>query len=125
MNVSISREIPEPAYQLGAVREDFRTSKATLALCMGTLVFVIGFIVWMGVSSFPGVLAPKEPADWVILIGTVVGMIGAAVWGVREIGQMVRNRHMRVVVFDDGFVSFRHDQVFVCRWDDVGWVCDQ
>jgi Family of unknown function (DUF6585) len=118
-------EVPESAYQLGELRKDFSASRAELALCVAVVIFLVGSIGWAGFAGFLNGRPPQNAADWVVLVGTVVGMVAAAAWGGWHLRKLHRNRHMRVLVFDDGFVSFRSEEVFVCRWDEIAWVADE
>jgi hypothetical protein len=125
MATSTGRGIPEAAYQLGGLRKDFRISAVQLALCAGMLAFLVGFSGWMGFAAFSGALAPQNGTDAAMLIGIVAALIGApllgAGWGIRK---LLKTRNSRVLLFEEGFVSIRHDQVFVCRWDEVASVFD-
>ena len=49
----------------------------------------------------------------------------AAGWIVMAFRKIFLNRHMRALIFDDGLVVIRHDQVFVARWDEIEWVRDE
>src|SRR5688572_17760259 len=125
MAFSKRAQTPESAYQLGVLRKDFGMARCELAMCVALLIFVVGFIGWCGFGKFLGSRAPQDALDWVVAVGTVIGMVGAGAWGLRELRKLYHNRHMRVLVFEDGFVSFRPGETFVCRWDEIGWVTDQ
>jgi len=122
MVMSKLRDVPESAYQLGGLRKDFRISTVELTMCVGMGLFLVGFLGWMGITAFPQVLAPQNATDFVMLAGIFVALVGGGSWGAWELRKLLKNRNMRVLLFEEGFVSIRQEQVFVCRWDEVASV---
>jgi len=122
MAMSKLRDIPESAYQLGGLRKDFRISTVELMMCVGMGLFLVGFLGWMGITAFPQALAPQNATDFVMLAGIITALVGGSGWGAVEIRKLLKNRNMRVLLFEEGFVSIRQEQVFVCRWDEVASV---
>jgi hypothetical protein len=121
MAKSTATEIPESAYQLGALLEDFRVSRVELAfnlICVPGLLGFIGAILYYRV---PNLLAPKDVTELVWLVVGLAIILGGVGWSIWMIVQAYHNRHMRLLVFAEGFVCFRPDKVFSCRWDDVAW----
>jgi hypothetical protein len=118
-------EIPAEAYQLGKLRQDFRLSRVQLAACIATVIILLVTIGGLGLLTFPRALAPQNGTDWVCLAGIVMGVAGVGGWGAREIRKLIRNRHMRVLIFEEGLVAFQEGRVFVCRWDEIAWVRDE
>jgi hypothetical protein len=117
--------IPESAYELGELREDFRISRAALLMC-----FVVLLVMLSTIGSISWALAPKlfvwrNAEDIVFAVGSLAMFLLAAGWILREFHKIYLNRHMRVLIFDEGLVAIRHDQVFVARWDEIEWVRDE
>lgn len=118
-------DVPEAAYELGELKEDFRFSKGGLVMCL-LLVLVFGglaaYAIWV---RWPALVAPAGAKDWVWLALGPLVFVGLVGWCGYEVSKMVKNRKMRVLVFEDGFVCFRLEKVFVCRFDDVAWVREE
>ena len=98
--------------------EPYEPSKAvTAAWLAGCFVITPTVFYWRK----PGILAPQDSSDGWALAGCLVLM---GMFLVGFIGFLIRaipRRHMRLLLFEEGFVSFRPDRVFACRFDDVEW----
>jgi hypothetical protein len=78
-----------------------------------------GAFVW---KRGPQMTACGNPADAVaLLLGTLL-VAGFSVYGAFTLARFYRGRHLRVLVFADGFVCFRDGQASICRWRDVATV---
>src|SRR5688572_13171987 len=120
-----THEIPEAAYELGELRADFRVSKVQVLFCILCLAILFAVMGAIGVARFPNLLAPRNAGDFAALAIGFMFFGVALAWGGVQIANMVRNRKTRVLIFDEGFVSFRRDRVFVCRWDEIEWTRDE
>jgi hypothetical protein len=122
---STTHEIPESAYNLGELRADYRVSTVQVLFCILCLAILFVFMGALGLARLPNLLAPQNAVDFAVLAIGFVFFGGALAWGGGQIWKMVRNRQTRVLIFDEGFVSFRRDRVFVCRWDEIEWTRDE
>jgi len=125
MSTAPIREVPEMAYSLGELVEDFRVSRRDLRSgILGTAVVIAVCICLCPVVFYlkdSGLIAPVDTGDY-LLIGTCVTfMLGFLCGGISIILQMHAKRHTRVLLFVDGLVSFKPEQVFSCRWDEIEW----
>jgi len=115
---------PEAAYELGELREDFRVSQTDLLLNLLCVPLGLGLLGLFVFYRMPQLFAPRNVLEWIFgLAGIFVGG-GIIVWAVFVIARMYANRHLRVLLFDDGLVYFRRDGVDVCRWDEIAWTTD-
>jgi hypothetical protein len=72
-------------------------------------VVLLGLTAALVVVRFP-VMVPKDPMQLVVISIMTILLLGGAIWGFLSFSGMIANRHMRVLVFDDGFVSFKREQ---------------
>jgi hypothetical protein len=122
---SSNLNIPESAYQLGNLREDFRISRGALVMCLVVVLLFLGFFGRIGWSLAPTLLVIRNAGDLVFTVGCLAMFLFAGGWMVVAFRKIILNRHMRVLLFDDGLVAIRHDQVFVARWDEIEWTRDE
>jgi hypothetical protein len=100
-------------------------SRAQLALCLACVILLLSFFGSIGWSLAPLLFAWQKADDIVFSVGMLAMFLFAAGWIVMAFRKIFLNRHMRVLIFDDGLVAMRHDQVFVARWDEIEWVRDE
>jgi hypothetical protein len=125
MPASAGLNIPESAYQLGDLREDFRISRAQLVMCLVCVVLLFSFFGSIAWTLAPMLFAWQNAEDLVFSVGFLAMFLFAGGWIVVAFRKIFLNRHMRVLIFDDGLVVIRHDQVFVARWDEIEWTRDE
>jgi len=113
--------LPESALTLGALREQFAVSRQDLIL-----LSVLPPIAAIGIGAifFVKMLAVVPAAPWAVWL-CALPCIGISLIIAREGYRTLTKAHarsgMRVLLFDEGFISFRPNDVFSCRWDDVEW----
>jgi hypothetical protein len=125
MAVKPAPRIPESAYELGELLEDFPVSRTELAFNLAGLSVLLGVLGAILYYRVPNLLAPQGVMDVVSLICGLAISLGGAGWSIWIIGQAYHNRHLRVLVFEKGFVCFRRKTVFTCRWQDVAWTKEE
>jgi hypothetical protein len=113
--------VPDSAYQLGGLLEDFRVSRTELAFNLLSVPGLLAIVAAILYYRVPNLLAPKDVTEFVWLAIGLAILAGGSGWALWIIARAYLNRHMRVLVLEEGFVCFRPDQVFTCRWDDVAW----
>jgi len=117
-------KVPESAYELGNLVEDFPVSREELwanLLCVPALLGLAGWIVY---ARVPNLLAPQSMVEFLILGGGSLAVLGGIAWGITIITKAYRNRETCVLVFDEGLVCFRLDGVFTCRWEEIEGTCE-
>ena len=120
-----SLKIPDSAYQLGELCEEFCISTAKLVVCLGLLIFLLGFFGWIVWSFAPNLQLGGQNAGGLVFIAILAMFVFAAGWIVVAVSRIFLNRHMRVLIFDEGLVAIRVGEVFVARWDEIEWVRDE
>jgi hypothetical protein len=118
-------KIPESAYQLGELREDFRFSSAKLAVCLGVVVLLLSIIGWLGWTFAPFVLGIRNVLDFAFTVAFLGIFLFVGGWVVLAFYKIILNRHMHVLIFDEGLVAIRMGEVFVARWDEIERVRDE
>jgi hypothetical protein len=118
-------DIPESAYQLGALVEDFRISRVELAFNIICVPGVLGFLAVILWCRAPNLFAPRDTTELAWTAGRLGMTLVSGGWAIWMTTWAYHNRHMRVLIFEQGFVSFRPDKVFTCRWTDVAWTREQ
>jgi hypothetical protein len=124
MSAAALANIPKSAYELGDLIEDFPVDRQELWFNLLCIPPLLGLASWMVYARVPNLLAPQSSIEFLTLAGGCVFVLGGISWGVATIAKSYRNREMRVLAFEEGFVSFRPDGVFACRWDEIDWTCE-
>jgi len=124
MSAATLGTVPESAYELGDLVEDFSVDRQELWFNLLCIPPLLGLAAWMVYARVPNLLAPQSSVELLTLAGGSLFVLGGIAWGVATIGKGYRSREMRVLVFEEGFVSFRPDGVFACRWDEIDWTCE-
>src|SRR5262245_54464532 len=105
---------PESALPLGELREEFAVSRQDLLLLSVLLPIVA---IGMGAIFFFKMLAFVPAAPWAVWL-CALPCIGISLAIAREGYRTLTRAHaqsgLRVLVFDEGFVSFRPNDVFTC-----------
>jgi len=114
-----SDRIPEAAYELGELREDFRVSQSELILSLLSIPIVLGLLGGIVLVRMPQILAPSNLLEWMYSVAGVLFAVGCIGSGVIAIARTYTQRHLRVLLFDEGLVYCHRDGVDVCRWDEV------
>jgi hypothetical protein len=111
--------LPEAAYDLGDLCHDFRVSRSDAIVAAVILpIGAVGVAIYAFVQALP--LLP--PGRWpLIACGAVLGLGTAAVLiGLgMHLRRVLAGEHARVLLFEEGVVCFRSNQVTVCRFDEV------
>lgn len=124
MPVAPLENVPESAYELGELERDFPVSRVELwfnLLSISVLTVVFSAMV---LSRVPNLLAPQTLGEFACLAIGVLFSIGGIVGCGIVVSTAYRNRHVRVLVFTDGFVCFRPNEVIVCRWEEIAWTVE-
>ncbi len=113
--------VPESAYELGELERDFPVSRVELWFNVLSISVLSVVFAAMVLSRIPNLLAPQTVGDFACIAIGVLFSIGGIVGCGIVVLKAYRNRHVRVLVFTDGFVCFRPDEVIACRWDAIAW----
>jgi hypothetical protein len=124
MSIVKVNDVPETAYDLGELLEDFPVAREELWFNMLCTVPLVGLGGWMAYVFAPNLRAAQGLGDLLAPGGAMVSLIAGLVWFCWVMVKAYRNRDMRVLVFAEGFVSFRADGVFACRWDEIDWTAE-
>jgi hypothetical protein len=124
MSAPTLHNVPESAYELGDLVEDFPVSREELWVNLLCVPPLLGVAAWIVYARVPNLLQPQSLVELLILGGGSLAVLGGIAWGITIIAKAYRNREMRILVFDDGLVCFRPDGVFGCRWDEIDSTCE-
>jgi hypothetical protein len=94
-------------------------------MCLVVVVVFLAVFGSMGWALAPLLFRWQNAEDIVFALGGLAMFVFAIGWMVMAFRKIFLNRHMRVLIFEEGLVAIRHDQVFVARWDEIEWVRDE
>lgn len=121
MSMAPPRELPETAFNLGELVEDFAVSRSEVIAAAVTLVVCFFLCPVAFFLKNPRMIAPVDSRDYWAIAGCAVLMLIFLIGGINVMLKIYAKRDMRVLLFEHGFVSFKPEQVFSSRWDEIEW----
>jgi uncharacterized protein DUF6585 len=116
MATDVEQGIPEAAYTLGELKHVFRVSRGALVM---HVVAVLLCVLLIGGALYKNSPLRADLGEVVMLVVLFGAVIGGTTYGAIMVARYIRGRHLRVLVFAEGFVCFRDGRTTVCRWDDL------